>query len=1256
MSAERGPRRDYLHDPGGPRTRWSRTNAAEAITNSPTPMGWNLWSEYCSRGILRGWADFGLFSAREASRVRNADERLNSVFFGHPVANVDMLCRIADLTPGTSGADVEAQVLGTAPSREQKTVQPRYLAIALKMPVAALTTRFEVLRNIRRCSRWWSATIEGLNAGRTDPRDALAQAASRFEHVMRAHARASNIAGVCYQRIAALAAQVGMQSDQYGLAGGYGNLKDTDVLDALWRVAQGQSSLASFIHEHGYHGPGEGEISSRSWREDAAPVESVLAGYRNLPADQSPRAVEQRRIDARRKIERELLRRLHWWQRPRARLIFFLGARFTLAREEGKSAFLMMIDVARAAARRIGQELYAKGCLDRADDVFFLTIPEALNPVPEAHLLASARRARWEDYKTLDLPESWTGEPTPVVATPPADGAAGTTRLTGIGVSPGIVEGPVRVILDAGDAAQLEPGEILVCPYTDPSWGSLIFLAHGLIVDIGGPLSHGAIIAREVNKACVVNVGNATKRLCTGDRVRMDGAQGTVEIVASGGRSANMPLVYAFDHPHPVEPRELKALLGGKGANLTEMSSRLHLPVPPGFVIGTEACRRFLAHGWFAELEDEITAQLRRLEAQLDRRLGDAESPLVLSVRSGAAASMPGMMETILNLGLNESTVRGLAHISGDAAFAADCHRRFLAMYRRTVGSDDVPERAEDQLRAAIEAVFRSWGSDRAAAYREREGLDHSAGTAVTVQAMVFGNLDDRSASGVCFSRNPATGETLLYGDILFRAQGEDVVAGTHSAEPLEALKHRDPAVFAELERIARLLERHYQDLVDIEFTVESGKLWILQVRSGKRSPQAALRIAHDLAIDPTFNLSRVDAVSRVIRYLANPPRRIRLHTSAEPMMRGLPASPGVACGVVAFGVREAEEKAGRGLPVILVRAETSPEDVRGMAVAAGILTARGGLASHAAVVARGWGVPAVVGAAGLEFLDDACVMDGHRIVAGDELTIDGSSGAVFPGRVTVQFEEIPEVATLRRWAQECGLPLTTVAAEQSNVQSALESPAPPSRSTDDVLLVLCLKGIATPEMLGEIFGLQPEAARTEFDALRNRGLIEPASIASLRASAAGAQRIAQTLGAIVATAGAQRAVDLVETFAARFDVSLKQIVTDWQLVSCPGGAPLPNDHSDPAYDDAVLNRLRTLHDAVVDWLPGLPSAPHATHFAQRLARSLARCLAGDRRYVAGVTVDSYHSVWFELHEYLIRLAGRTRGAEQPQAAHREVP
>jgi pyruvate,orthophosphate dikinase len=526
-----------------------------------------------------------------------------------------------------------------------------------------------------------------------------------------------------------------------------------------------------------------------------------------------------------------------------------------------------------------------------------------------------------------------------------------------------------------------------------------------------------------------------------------------------------MPFVYDFDHTHRRPPMELKDLLGGKGANLAEMTSVLRLPVPHGFTITTDACRAHMADGWPDGLTGEVKRARARLEKKMGKHLGDSVDPLLVSVRSGAKFSMPGMMDTVLNLGLNDESVEGLAKQTDDERFAYDSYRRFVSMYGRIVlgipgeGFDTLLEEAKErsgaasdadvpvvelraligaykqivrdhtgstfpqdpdaQLRGAIEAVFGSWNGPRAIAYRHHEGIADDLGTAVNVQAMVFGNRDDRSGTGVGFTRDPATGAKGEYGDFLVNAQGEDVVAGIRNTEPLSALKEKFPRIHAELLAIFVRLERHYRDMCDTEFTIEQGKLWMLQTRVGKRTGRAALRMAVEMTTDPGIRLTRAEAVRRVTaEHLEHVLHPQFVDTSQPVLTKGLGASPGAAVGRVYLTADDAEAAAQRGESVILVRSETSPEDVHGMLAAEGILTARGGLVSHAAVVARGWGKPAVVGADKVRISGKSFSVGPIVVHEGDWISIDGTAGEVVLGQVPLaEAKASEEFETLLGWA-----------------------------------------------------------------------------------------------------------------------------------------------------------------------------------------------------------------------------------------------
>ncbi|MGK2907364.1 MAG: pyruvate, phosphate dikinase [Desulfuromonadales bacterium] len=538
--------------------------------------------------------------------------------------------------------------------------------------------------------------------------------------------------------------------------------------------------------------------------------------------------------------------------------------------------------------------------------------------------------------------------------------------------------------------------------------------------------------------------------------------------------------VYFFGNGKAEGRGDMKNLLGGKGANLAEMTS-IGLPVPAGFTITTEVCTEFYKNNrnYPDGLEDEVNQQLARVEQLMDKKFGDTQNPLLVSVRSGARASMPGMMDTVLNLGLNDDTVQGVIEQSGDERFAYDSYRRFIQMYSNVVLNldgdilehilekmkhdrgvvedtaltaedlkemvglfktkikeelgHDFPQNPREQLWGAIGAVFSSWMNTRAITYRKLNNIPAEWGTAVNVQSMVFGNMGDDCATGVAFTRDPSTGEDYFYGEYLINAQGEDVVAGTRTPQPINKAKHQSgdlpamedmlPDCYEQLAKIRDVLEKHYKDMQDIEFTIEKHKLYMLQTRNGKRTAKAAVKIAVDMVAEGL--ISEKEAVMRVA------PEQLDqlLHPSLDPaapktvIAKGLPASPGAACGEVVFSANEAEEAVKIGLKVILVRVETSPEDIHGMHAAQGILTARGGMTSHAAVVARGMGKSCVAGCGDIK-VDYAnqqfTARNGQVIKKGDVITLDGSTGEVMQGQVpTVQPELSGEFGQLMVWADQ---------------------------------------------------------------------------------------------------------------------------------------------------------------------------------------------------------------------------------------------
>ena len=517
--------------------------------------------------------------------------------------------------------------------------------------------------------------------------------------------------------------------------------------------------------------------------------------------------------------------------------------------------------------------------------------------------------------------------------------------------------------------------------------------------------------------------------------------------------------------------KDMRSLLGGKGANLAEMTN-IGLPVPQGLTITTEACNKYFADG--NKLSDEVLEQVWEkfaiVEEQIGKKFGDPANPLMVSVRSGAAISMPGMMDTILNLGMNDVTVQAVAKLTNNPRFAYDCYRRFIQMfsdvvmeiehykfdnilekykekegvqhdhqvsaealkdviedYKKLVKREkgvDFPQDPKDQLLMAIEAGFRSWGNPRAIVYRQLNKIPDDLGTAVNVQSMVYGNMGNTSGTGVAFTRNPSTGEKKLYGEYLINAQGEDVVAGIRTPQPISKLSEDLPEVYEHFVKVANLLEQHYKDMQDIEFTIENGKLYMLQTRNGKRTTAAAMRAAVEMVkeglIDKETALTRIDA--QQIDQLLHP--SIDPNAKLEVVAQGLPASPGAACGKILFDANEAEERGKKGEKVLMVRTETTPDDIHGIIMAQGILTSRGGMTSHAAVVARGMGKPCVCGCDALKIdYENQCVyINGRKVMKDEIISVDGSTGNVMLGEVPLLPPALSDdFKQILAWADEMG-------------------------------------------------------------------------------------------------------------------------------------------------------------------------------------------------------------------------------------------
>lgn len=742
--------------------------------------------------------------------------------------------------------------------------------------------------------------------------------------------------------------------------------------------------------------------------------------------------------------------------------------------------------------------------------------------------------------------------------------------------------------------------------------------------------------------------------------------------------------------------------IGGKAWGINRMRA-LGLPVPPAIVITTHACDDYFRRGKVVDerLWAQVVEHMRVLEEGAGRRFGAAPRPLLVSVRSGAPHSMPGMMDTVLDLGLNDALEAALAAEHGQSRHAADTHRRFRAQYRKVVlgGRDDsIPDDPWAQLRAAVTAVFESWHSPRAQVYRRERGLPQDGCTAVIIQAMVFGNADAHSGTGVLFSRNPLTGDPPPWGEWLAGGQGEDVVSGNHTPQPLEALRSQMPEVHAQLMRATAVLEADAGDIQDIEFTVESGHLWLLQSRIAKRSAHAAMRAA--VAFAQEGLITREAALRRLSSAQLRQLPRLRLGPAVDgvaPVARGEAASPGVAQGVVVLDAQAAESRSRLGESVILARPNTSPEDLPGVVAASGVLTEQGGSTSHAAVICRELGRPCVVG----------CGMDTVTSLAGQQVTLDGGSGQVWLGERAVDCLEDSgggDAHTLLEW----GLPLISmrllrpadapaqavdlnahgeswpsalapgaivrgavldtdagiVAALRAGVAAAVverrlpallaclddaaarADPAPgvsdkPQESPIDALTLLrlvALKGRATPTLLAEALDIAPAAADERYDALCKRGLCARSG-GQFVLALAGREHLAGLLAHERAGVNAAAMLAAYEDFSV-LDAQLKQLLTQWQVK--PGGAL--NDHTDSHYDAGVIERLLALHARAAAFLArGAGIVPRLAHYRVRLSRAAARIAAGERTYVAKITADSYHSIWFELHEELIGLLGMTR-------------
>ncbi|MGX1807284.1 pyruvate, phosphate dikinase [Nocardia sp. NPDC055321] len=684
--------------------------------------------------------------------------------------------------------------------------------------------------------------------------------------------------------------------------------------------------------------------------------------------------------------------------------------------------------------------------------------------------------------------------------------------------------------------------------------------------------------------------------------------------------------------------------IGGKAWSIDHMRA-LGLPVPPAFVITTDAWADYTRRGVIAdEIWERVRAGIAMIERGTGRSFGGARRPLLVSVRSGSAVSMPGMMDTVLNLGMTDEVQAALAAETSNPVYANDTRDRFVHQYRETVlGAADgvVPADPWQQLRGAIEAVFRSWDSARAKTYRRNRGVPDALGTAVTVQAMVFGNLDERSGTGVLFSRNPNTGDGPVYGEWLVGGQGEDVVSGRLTPRPLADLAATQPAVHARLIAATELLERDGRDMQDIEFTVESGTLWMLQSRPAKRTARAATRAAVAMVAE-----GLIDAGEALDRVTADQVREVLRPATGdtaghEPLARGESACPGLASGVVVVDPDEAEARAEAGEDVILVRPTTSPDDLHGMIAARAIVTELGGTTSHAALVSRELGRPCVVG----------CGPGVVAALVGRTVTVDGGAGLVLSGQITakpVEQSVLDDVARLAEWAGVEPAALADRLEQRSGATEDTGTDVAPGAAPVDapvtelaLLRLVGIKGRVSAENLAASLGADVADITAHCEGLVAAGLCATTP-AGFRLTPEGRPRLAELLEAERASVDHAALTVAYDEFCG-YNADLKVIITDWQMKD----PATVNDHADADYDAAVLARLAATHRALrplVHRLGGL--APRLVRYTDRLDRAVERIAEGDLTYVARPIMDSYHTVWFELHEDLIGLCGLTRAEE----------
>jgi phosphohistidine swiveling domain-containing protein len=534
---------DPIHWQVGPNTTWSTVNTAEAMPGVNTPLGWTWWADALELGMRGCFCDIGVLKPSEIVASPVPEERFSVIFYGRFVANIDQMRRVGDLMLGSSGDAVEEQIFGSAPEPGKTKSSPRrYPVVAVKMPRSMFRVPKLLARRRDEYTPWWRENTEAsvLADGAGAPRR-LAEARQRFQAVMRPHSVATMVGQAMYEQVKSLAEAAGLAGLETSLITGYGEMEEAEAAADLWDVSRDDMELEEFVAEHGFHGPSEGSLQSRSWREDDTPLRKLIETYRTMGDHESPRKVMDDRRTARLEAEEQLLAATPRLRRGQARIVLKLASTFIPLREVGKASFLQAIDVGRAAARSYGAHLAESGVLDDSEDVFYLTYDEVQGELPaDPRAVVAERRAKRVEYQGLRLKEDrWQGEPE-AVPIETGDGERSDT-LEGMAVSPGLVEGRARVVMDPDAGIEIEPGEVLVCQTTDPSWASYFLVASALVIDIGGAMSHGAIVARELGIACVINTRTGTSSVSTGDLLRVDGGSGKVEVLDRAGSASPAP-------------------------------------------------------------------------------------------------------------------------------------------------------------------------------------------------------------------------------------------------------------------------------------------------------------------------------------------------------------------------------------------------------------------------------------------------------------------------------------------------------------------------------------------------------------------------------------------------------------------------------------------------------------------------------------------------------------------------------------------